>query len=163
MSDTATATPAKTRKIRDILALHDLLTTLGDGLPEYEKDKDGNVILDADGRPQVKRTPFDLGLRARYAVLRSLTATGKVVKRVQTERDEAITAASGGTGKLDPKTDGDAEKIKLVQADMDKLLASDADVNLHLIPIEDLRLEINRHLSTSLVLALGDLVSEPAA
>lgn len=157
------ATPAPTRTIREILALHDLLVFLGDGHVELLRDADGKLILDGNGNAQRKVTPFALGLRARYAILKSRSATEKVVKRVQTLRDGLIKerATNGGDSitKEDPAYEA---KVKEVQAELDKLLDSEESVNLHQVPIGDLQLDRNPLITDSIVLALGDLVSIPA-
>lgn len=147
-------TPVNTRTIRDFLTVHDLLVFLGDGHVE--------IVTGADGKPQRgKTTPHNLGLKGRYAVLKDRTQTEKVAKRVQTLRDERITELSGGSGTLNPETD--ADKIALLQEELDTLLDTEETLNLHQIPIEDLKLDQNPHITDSIVLALGDLVSEPAS
>lgn len=158
----APVTPAKIRKIRAFLDVHERLSILGDGLPEYLTDAEGKLVLDAAGRPQIaKREKFDLGLKARYALLYNLPKTEKVLKRVQKLRDDRITELSGGTNQLSQETD--AEKIKALQVELEAFLDTEETVELRQIPVEDLRLDVNKHLDTSFVIALGDLVSEPAA
>lgn len=158
-------TPAAQRTIREILGLHDLLVFLGDGHVELIRDEDGKLLLDANGNAQRgKVTPFVLGIKGRYAVLKSRTATDKVVKRVQQLRDDLIKERATGGGQSIAKEDPQYDvKVKEVQTELDKLLDSTETLNLHVIPIEDLKLDVNSLITDSIVLALGDLVSAPAA
>lgn len=155
----APTTPAATRTIREILALHDLLVFLGDGHMEPLFDAAGKPIVEPDGRQKIKRTPFGIGLKARYAILKNRGQTEKVYKRVQKLRDDLITELSGGTGTLSPGKD--ADKIAQVQKELDTLLGTTETLSLHQIPLDDLHLDRNPLITDSIVLALGDLVSEP--
>lgn len=158
---------ANTRKLtlRQIIALYDALASL-DGHTE--------VNLDSKGRPQKgKVTPYTVGLKGRYAIIKGLSVLKRFVDDFQKARDALVTEVSGGTGVIarkdsehpeTPDPDYDA-KIARMNAELGKLLDGEPEevAGLVAIPIEDLKLDVNSLLPNSTIVALGDLVTEPVA
>ena len=145
------------------------------GAPKVVRDKDGNVVLKADGdkpgQPIIENKPFDITPKARYAMSRTLDSLRGVSQAIEeyrastvadmlvkkTARLRAVNPAAPAAESLKETEDPEhAEFVKSMSAFMKETAA---DVRLHMVDIKEFRLSTNLDLSAETVADLMPMLT----
>lgn len=145
------------------------------GVAKVVRDKDGHpVVRPAEksgdsGQPLVENQPFQLTVKARYAVGRTLEACGPITRSINEATNGAVAEAMAAkTRRLiaaDPKAaaaqdispnDPESGTLQLALAD---LVKAEEEIAVHATPIEGLNLAANPDLSPETLAGLMPMLT----